>query len=143
MTSFWLREPICCSLDSEALFAADLKNVNSDFHSERYTLLVDIILELESALREHALWETLPPPPDALISQQPFCFDTLTFTQWLQFVFVERIKLIIESCGTLPARSGIVAIAEENFKGVAYDARRIIRALTQFDVLIEEKLQHK
>ena len=117
--------------------------MNSDLLSDCYIRLADIIFELEAALREHALWETLPPPPEMLMSQQPFCFDTLRFTQWLQFVFIERVKVILESGGTLPARSGIVPIAEENFKGVAYDARRIIRALTQFDVLIEEKLHIK
>ena len=105
--------------------------------------LADIILELEAVLREYALWETLPPPPEALSSQQPFCFDTLRFTQWLQFVFVERLKDIIESSGALPTRSGIVPIAEENFKGVSYDARRIIRVLAQFDSLIEQQFPYK
>lgn len=108
-----------------------------------FARLADIILELEAALREHRLWEANSPPLAALSSQQPFCFDTLRFTQWLQFVFVERLKDIIECCGALPTRSGIVPIAEENFKGVAYDAQRIIRVLAQFDALIEQQFPYK
>ena len=106
-------------------------------------LLADIILELEAALRENVLWEVLPPSAEELSSQQPFCFDTLRFTQWLQFVFIERLKGIIESNGALPGRSGIVPIAEENFKGVSYDARRIIGALARFDSLIEQQFPYK
>lgn len=105
--------------------------------------LADIILELEAVLREYALWEALSPPSEALSSQQPFCFDTLRFTQWLQFIFVERLKHIIEGSGELPARSGIVIIAEENFKGVSYDAQRIIRVLAKFDSLIEQQFPYK
>lgn len=110
---------------------------------DSFEQLADILLELEAALREHQLWETKPPPLTSLSSQQPFCFDTLRFTQWLQFVFIERLKGIIERCGALPTRSGIVPIAEENFKGVTYDARRIIRVLAQFDTLIEQQRSYK
>lgn len=101
--------------------------------------LADLLLELEAALREQQLWETKQPSLEALSSQQPFCFDTLRFTQWLQFVFVARLKDIIECCGALPTRSGIVPIAKENFKGVTYDAQQIIFVLAQFDTFIEQQ----
>ena len=104
---------------------------------EPYSCLADIILELEIALRQNQLWETEPPSSHALQSQQPFCFDTLRFSQWLQFVFIARLKSMIEGCEPLPQRSAIVAIAEENFRGVHYDASRIIRCLADFDALIE------
>lgn len=107
--------------------------------STPHSRLADIILELESALREQALWESSPPSFEALGSQQPFCVDTLRFSQWLQFIFIARIKIIIESGDTLPARSGIVPIAEENFRGADYDASRIIHCLAKFDALIEGK----
>lgn len=104
--------------------------------SETYSHLADIILELEMALRQHQLWESESPSPNALQSQQPFCFDTLRFSQWLQFVFIARLQNIIEIQAPLPQSSGIVAIAEENFKGVSYDASTIIHCLAQFDALI-------
>jgi len=95
------------------------------------------------ALRQHHLWEALPPTLQALQSSQPFCMDTLRFTQWLQFVFIVRIKDIIKSGAPLPMRSGIVAIAEENFKGVSYRTAAIIRPLAQFDALIEARAGEK
>jgi len=117
--------------------------VDLSFSEQRYGRAADIILELEMALRQHQLWEYESPSPQALQSSQPFCMDTLRFTQWLQFVFIVRIKDIIETAAPLPRRSGIVAIAEENFKGVSYDATAIIRSLAQFDALIERKAEGK
>gem|GEM_PF-103099 len=116
----------------------------TDFLTEqRLGRAADIILELEMALRQHQLWECEPPSPQALQSSQPFCMDSLRFTQWLQFVFIVRIKDIIERAVPLPMRSGIVAIAQENFKGVSYDAAAIIRPLAKFDALIEGRLEEK
>lgn len=111
--------------------------MTSTSSQEAYSRLADIVLELESALREHGLWEPAPPSPEALASRQPFCVDTLLFSQWLQFIFIARIKVIIETEAPLPARSGIAPMAEENFRGTDYDAARIIRSLAEFDALIE------
>ncbi|MEZ5525571.1 MAG: YqcC family protein [Pseudomonadales bacterium] len=111
--------------------------VNQHFPPEPYSQLADIILELEAALRACALWEPAPPPPEALMSCEPFCIDTLRFSQWLQFVFITRIKLIIETQAPLPEQSGIVPIAEESFRQVSFNPNRIISVLARFDMLIE------
>jgi len=91
------------------------------------------------AMRQHQLWLSEEPPQEALQSTQPFCFDTLSFNQWLQFVFIARLHQIIEFQNPLPQRSGIVAIAEENFKGAGFDASSIIRCLFKFDALISDQ----
>lgn len=91
------------------------------------------------AMRQHQLWLSEGPSQEALQSTQPFCFDTLSFTQWLQFVFIARLHQIIEFQKPLPQRSGIVAIAEENFKGASFDATAIIRCLFKFDMLISDQ----
>jgi uncharacterized protein YqcC (DUF446 family) len=103
---------------------------------EPYSRLADIVLELESALREQALWEEVVPPRESLQSVHPFCVDTLTFTQWLQFVFIERVKLIVERQAPLPVSSEIVPMAQEWFGQSAYAGKQIIHILGNFDELI-------
>ena len=104
--------------------------------ADKYFRLADIILALEMRLRESGLWELEAPSNEALASQAPFCIDTLNFTQWLQFVFVERIKLIIETRAPLPASSGLVPMAEEYFVTLDSQRQDIIKILQKFDDLI-------
>ena len=103
---------------------------------QRYQQLADILLALETVMRQQGLWSSERPPASALASTEPFCIDTLDFNQWLQFVFVERLKIMIEAQTPLPENSGIVAIAEEFYRGAGFDAAPIIQVLADFDRLI-------
>lgn len=106
--------------------------------ADKYSRLADIILALEIAMREKGLWELDAPSAEALASEQPFCIDTLNFTQWLQFVFTERIKLMIESEAPLPTSSGLVAMAETCFVTIDSQRQDIIQILQSFDDLIAQ-----
>ena len=64
--------------------------------------------------------------------------DTLEFTQWLQFVFVARMKVIIENDHPLPSASGIAPMAEEHFRGRAESGNRLVRELEAIDRLLSE-----
>lgn len=88
-------------------------------------------------MRQCQFWESIPPSPQALSSPNPFCVDTLTFPQWLQFVFIPRVKVIIEEQQPLPSNSDIVPMAEEWFgKNAADEGKRVIATLAEFDALI-------
>jgi uncharacterized protein YqcC (DUF446 family) len=94
------------------------------------------LLQIEIELRRLGAWDSQPPSEEALRSTAPFCVDTLTFTQWLQFVFVERMKVIIENDNPLPAVSGIAPMAEEYYRGREQFARELIRELERIDRLL-------
>ncbi|WP_375172393.1 YqcC family protein [Marinobacter sp.] len=98
--------------------------------------VADSLLQIEIELRQLGLWEAEPPSPEALRSTQPFCIDTLEFTQWLQFVFVARMKVIIENDRPLPAVSGIAPMAEEHFRTRPESGSGLIRALEEVDRLL-------
>lgn len=98
--------------------------------------VADSLLRIEIELRRLGLWDEEPPPPEAFQSTQPFCIDTLEFTQWVQFVFVERMKVIIENDHPLPAVSGIAPMAEEHFRGRAESAEGLVRELEEIDRLL-------
>lgn len=104
-----------------------------DPRAEQITRIIDAI---EGELRRLDLWEQAPPPARALMSEQPFCFDTLTFTQWLQWVFVVRVRLILSENLELPDVSDIHPLAEHAFQPLDYDSGRLLELIRQFDVLI-------
>ncbi|MGF2688377.1 YqcC family protein [Marinobacter sp. DUT-3] len=98
--------------------------------------VADSLLRIEVELRRIGVWENQPPSPEAFQSTQPFCVDTLEFTQWLQFVFVARLKILIESDHPLPAVSGIAPMAEEHFRGRPESGEALIRELETMDRLL-------
>lgn len=108
--------------------------------TKRISDVADRLLDIELELRQLGLWEAEPPSPEALHSSQPFCIDTLEFTQWLQFVFVARMKVLIENDHPLPAVSGMAPMAEEHFRSRTESGSGLIRALQAMDQLLSVRL---
>ena len=106
--------------------------------SNRVDQVSDSLLRIEIELRRMDVWEASPPPEHAFQSTQPFCLDTMEFTQWLQFVFVERMKVIIENDHPLPSASGIAPMAEEHFRGRPESGSRLVRELEAIDRLLSD-----
>lgn len=92
------------------------------------------LLLIERELRLLGWWEVIPPAADALASEQPFCVDTLQFEQWLQWIFLPRMKVIVEEGQPLPGVSGIHAMAEMVYRERSVQA--LLTALLEFDRLI-------
>lgn len=78
--------------------------------------IAELLLDLEAVMRNLGLWSERRPDDAALASRMPFCVDTLPFNQWLQFVFIERMHLLIQTEQALPAESNIEPMAEEFFR---------------------------
>lgn len=98
--------------------------------------VADCLLRIEIELRALDAWSHTAPPEDALQSTQPFAVDTLLFTEWLQFVFLPRMKAIIEADHPLPVTSGIAPMAEEHFRGRNLRGDALIRELIMIDRLL-------
>ena len=98
--------------------------------------VADSLLRVEIELRQLGVWEMEPPSDRALQSTQPFCIDTLEFTQWLQFVFVARLKGLIENDQPLPSVSGIAPMAEEHFRNRPESGAALVRELEAIDRLL-------
>lgn len=102
----------------------------------RVGALADQLLLIERELRVRDLWTSIPPDPQALASQEPFCVDTLSFEQWLQWIFLPRMKTILERDEALPTVSGILTMAEVVYQGRPESMAGLLQALETFDVLI-------
>ena len=102
----------------------------------RIPQIADQLLLIERQLRHLGLWAQQAPSVEALASQQPFCVDSLAFEEWLQWIFLPRLKSMLEANAPLPTASGIAAMAEQVFVGRALEVKGLIAALEEFDRLI-------
>ena len=87
-------------------------------------------------MRALGVWEVQPPNAQALASCEPFCVDTLRFEQWLQWIFLPRMKVILEAGSALPAASGILVMAEMVYRDSPLQVAGLLEALRAFDLLI-------
>ena len=98
--------------------------------------IADVLLEVEATLRTSGKWEKSRPPAAALVSAQPFCLDTLRFEQWLQWIFLPRMKQILEQNMPLPAKSGILVYAQESLPKEDPPTGSLLVLIKRFDDLI-------
>lgn len=95
-----------------------------------------LLIDIEAELRQLDLWERQPPPAQAMASDQPFCFDTLTFPQWLQFVFLPTLYGLLDAGQPLPEKCGIAPMAQEYFRGSGLATGGLEQALRRIDALL-------
>jgi len=101
-----------------------------------YTEVAAVLIDIEAALRQLDLWEGEPPGAEALASTQPFCIDTLSFPQWLQFVFIPRMNQLLEQELELPDNCAIAPMADEAFRGLNLPIADLLTALEAVDRLL-------
>ena len=106
--------------------------------AQRLPALADHLLLIERELRAQGWWAATPPPAEALASVEPFCVDSLAFEEWLQWIFLPRMKVIIESGQPLPSVSGIRPMAEMVYSAKLGKASGLLVLLGEFDGLIGE-----
>lgn len=98
--------------------------------------LADLLLAIEMEMRQLGLWEQNPPPPEALESLVPFCHDSLELHQWLQWLFLPRMKAMLEEEATLPNQSDITSLAEYSFQQLPHNTDELLQLLSAMDELI-------
>ena len=96
--------------------------------SAQLSLLLD---ELQQELHNQQLWQAEMPSQFALDGQQPFALDTLNPEQWLQWIFIPKIRFIIEQNQSLPSGFSIAPYFEQAWQD---------RAEYQSIVLVTQKI---
>jgi len=102
------------------------------------TEIAEVLIDIEAQLRQLGLWDKIPPSTDALASTEPFCVDTLTLPQWLQFIFLPTLYQMLEEEKTLPGRCGIAPMAEEFFRGTGIAVGALVDSLMEIDELLSQ-----
>jgi uncharacterized protein YqcC (DUF446 family) len=96
--------------------------------------VADSLLAIEIQLRQMNCWQSEPLAKEKYLSSEPFCLDTMSFEQWLQFVLLAKLKQMLENDQPLPAVSGVAPMAEEHYRGGW--GQRLIRELAKLDELL-------
>ncbi|MDR0806129.1 MAG: YqcC family protein [Enterobacteriaceae bacterium] len=97
------------------------------------------LTEVEQLMQQQALWRAIPPEISAFDSREPFSIDTMSPEEWLQWVFIPRIRAMIESHQPLPARIAIAPYYEEAFNPRPEDHQTLIDALKRIDALLNKE----
>lgn len=110
----------------------------SEFELKKRRLLLQLLNELESELRKQGLWQENKPSDAELNSAVPFAIDTLTFVQWLQFIFIDKMGKILQFSQPLPGAISVLPMATEQFKNLTVNSAEIINIIGRIDLLISE-----
>lgn len=109
------------------------------FEIKKRQLLVALLVELEDQLRLLKCWQSERPSEHSLSSSEPFSIDTLCFTQWLQFIFIEKMRQLLQQNQPLPSAMEIAPMASEYFKMQQLNSGEILNLITRIDCVINEK----
>ncbi len=88
---------------------------------------------IEAEMRRIGLWQDMPLKPEQYQFQRAFAGDTMAFPQWLQFIFLPRVRDIIAKHGQFPASSQVAAYAIREFDTYPQDTSRLHQLLYDFD----------
>lgn len=101
----------------------------------------EILLQnIQRAMTEAGYWSDIEMNAQALLSQQPFCCDTMNFAQWQQFVFIPKMQALIRAGHELPILTqgqGIEPMASEFYKETQAN-QTVMALIRQFDVLLQQ-----
>ena len=102
---------------------------------EQQTLM--LLAQLSQELKALTLWQSCRPSLKQMASTAPFHYDTLTLEQWLQFVFIRRMAVLIELGADLPASCAIAPMAEESFRGMKLaNEKALLNVILHMDQLL-------
>lgn len=91
--------------------------------------------EIEAEMRQIGWWQNEPLKPEQYQFHTAFAMDTMSFSQWLQFVFIPKVKEAAKA-NQFPAKSQVGAQAVREFDTIP-DASRLVTLLIEFDALFQ------
>jgi uncharacterized protein YqcC (DUF446 family) len=96
------------------------------------------IAEIENEMKRIGYWQSDPLRPEQYEFRSAFAMDTMAFSQWLQFIFIPRVKNMLETGEKFPPDSQNGAQAVREFDGDDR-AQGIVTLLSDFDEIIRRR----
>lgn len=93
---------------------------------------------LQAVMNELDLWQIEAPSEEAFASQEPFAIDTMTPTEWLQWIFIPRMHALCESQLPLPSQIAISPYIEEALKEHEHLAD-LLRPIIEIEQLLQQQ----
>ena len=89
--------------------------------------------KIEAEMKRIGYWQQEPLRPEQLEFQQAFAMDTMSYAQWLQFIFLPRVREAI-AAEEFPRSSSVGTQAIREFDGDD-NAAGLVALLCNFDAL--------
>lgn len=96
------------------------------------------LVAIEAEMRRRGMWQAKPLTEAQYDFRQAFAMDTMTFPQWLQFIFIPRVRSTLETHGDFPSSSHVGTQALREFDGYA-EAEKLVSLLCEFDELFNDE----
>nr|WP_324258808.1 YqcC family protein [Cellvibrio fontiphilus] len=104
--------------------------------TNRHISVAAVLMDVEAELRRLQLWQAEMIAEEALASTEPFAIDTMSFPQWLQFMFLPRLYALIEQQQDLPGYCSVAPMAEEYFSVLNLHSAPLVTHLQKIDQLL-------
>lgn len=101
-----------------------------------YQKTTQLLNALQTELQRLDFWQELPPSIQAMQSTAPFCCDTMPLHQWLQFIFLPKMRQLILLKQPLPKKIAIAPFAEVAYGNKAQNVKTLIAMLAEIDLLL-------
>ncbi len=72
--------------------SANFKVVTANIPMSDELIITKLLNDTENSLRQLALWSEAEPDEQALSSSQPFALDSLSPEEWLQWIFIPKMR---------------------------------------------------
>jgi uncharacterized protein YqcC (DUF446 family) len=102
----------------------------------KYQHTARLLQQIESELKALQLWSTEKPSTAAFASTAPFACDFMTLEQWLQFIFLPSMQMLIETQQPLPVNCSIYPMAEIAWVPLTAGKQPLLTHLQQLDLLL-------
>jgi uncharacterized protein YqcC (DUF446 family) len=109
--------------------------MNPENSKDRLSQIEAQILRIEAAMREINLYTKQRPDESAFTSATPFCYDTMRFLDWLQWVMFPKTRELMAKNLPLPTFCEIHPLAEDEFKLYAEDTDHLLAEILVLDQL--------
>ncbi|MFT6153119.1 MAG: hypothetical protein ACJA0E_000847 [Bermanella sp.] len=96
--------------------------------------LLELLVHLEQVLKECGIWSKSIPSSHQLKSTEPFCVDTMSFENWLQFVMIPTFKGMVFDKVALPSQCEIAPMAGQVL--MIDQKARVISVILSIDKLL-------
>ncbi|ACH65950.1 tRNA pseudouridine synthase C [Aliivibrio fischeri MJ11] len=96
--------------------------------------LSTLLEQLAQQLEHHGHWQRMSPSIADLSSTEPFAIDTLSASEWLQWIFIPKMNYLIENNKPTPKGFSIAPYIEEALKDIE-GYNEIVRLCHAIDAL--------
>lgn len=93
-----------------------------------------LLKEIELEMQQSFLWKNLPPDPEAFLSEEPFAIDMMSSYEWLQWIFIPRMRALVDANAALPRNFSLHPYFEESLKEQE-EATKLLSLIKRLDEL--------